>query len=52
MKTKASRINALNQVIQDMKSGMTVVEECREVGVPGSYIGAQAVTYGVIGTWE
>jgi ACT domain-containing protein len=34
--TKASRINAANQVIQHMNSGMTVVEACREVGMARS----------------
>lgn len=34
--TKASRINAITQVIQYMNSGMTVVEACREVGMPRS----------------
>jgi hypothetical protein len=34
--TKASRINAVTQVIQYMNSGMTVVEACREVGMPRS----------------
>jgi hypothetical protein len=34
--TKASRINAVTQVIQHMNSGMTVVEACREVGMARS----------------
>jgi hypothetical protein len=34
--TKASRINAVTQVIQYMNSGMTVVEACREVGMASS----------------
>ena len=34
--TKASRINAVTQVIQYMNSGMTVVDACREVGMPRS----------------
>jgi hypothetical protein len=34
--TKASRINALTQVIQNMFSGMTVVDACQEVGMPRS----------------
>jgi len=34
--TKASRINALTQVIQKMFSGMTVVDTCLEVGMPRS----------------
>jgi hypothetical protein len=34
--TKASRINAVTQVIHDMNNGMTVVEACREVGMPRS----------------
>jgi len=34
--TKASRINAVTQVIQYMNSGMTVVEACKEVGMPRS----------------
>jgi hypothetical protein len=34
--TKASRINAITQVIQYMNSGMTVVDACREVGMPRS----------------
>jgi ACT domain-containing protein len=34
--TKASRINAVTQVIQHMNSGMTVVDACREVGIPRS----------------
>jgi hypothetical protein len=34
--TKASRINAVTQVIQHMNDGMTVVEACREVGMPRS----------------
>ena len=34
--TKASRINAVTQVFQYMNSGMTVVEACREVGMPRS----------------
>jgi hypothetical protein len=34
--TKASRINAVTQVIQNMNSGMTVVEACREVGMARS----------------
>jgi hypothetical protein len=34
--TKASRINAVTQVIHYMNSGMTIVEACREVGMPCS----------------
>ena len=34
--TKASRINAVTQVIQFMYSGMTVVQACREVGMARS----------------
>ena len=34
--TKASRINAITQVIQYMNSGMTVVDACREAGLPRS----------------
>jgi hypothetical protein len=34
--TKASRINAVTQVIQQMNNGMTVVDACREVGMPRS----------------
>jgi ACT domain-containing protein len=34
--TKASRINAVTQVIQYMNNGMTVVDACREVGLPRS----------------
>jgi hypothetical protein len=34
--TKASRINAVTQVIQYMNSGMTVVDACQEVGMPRS----------------
>jgi hypothetical protein len=34
--TKASRINAVTQVIQYLNNGMTVVEACREVGMPRS----------------
>jgi hypothetical protein len=34
--TKASRINAVTQVIQHMNSGMKVVDACREVGMPRS----------------
>ena len=34
--SKASRINAVTQVIQYMNSGMTVVDACREVGMPRS----------------
>jgi hypothetical protein len=34
--TKASRINAVTQVIQYMNSGMTVVDACRELGMPRS----------------
>src|SRR4030043_316620 len=34
--TKASRINAVTQVIQHMNSGMTVVDACREVGMARS----------------
>jgi hypothetical protein len=34
--TKASRINAVTQVIQHINSGMTVVEACREVGMARS----------------
>ena len=33
---KASRINAVTQVIQHMNSGMTVVEACREAGMARS----------------
>jgi hypothetical protein len=41
----------LTQVNQHMKSGMTVIQACRKVGVPRSYIGARGVPYGVSGTW-
>lgn len=34
--TKASRINAVTQVIQHMNNGMTVVEAYREVGMARS----------------
>ena len=34
--TKASRINAVTQVIQHMNSGMRVVDACREVGMARS----------------
>jgi hypothetical protein len=34
--TQASRINAVTQVIQYMNIGMTVVDVCREVGMPRS----------------
>jgi ACT domain-containing protein len=34
--TKASRINALTKVIQNMFSGMTVVDACQEVDMPRS----------------
>jgi hypothetical protein len=34
--TIASSINAVTQVIQYMNTGMTVVEACREVGMPRS----------------
>jgi hypothetical protein len=34
--TKASRVNNALQVIQHMNNGMTVVEACREVGMPRS----------------
>jgi hypothetical protein len=34
--TKASRINALTQVIHNMYGGMSVVEACREAGMPRS----------------
>jgi hypothetical protein len=34
--TKASRINAMTQVIHNMYGGMSVVEACREVGMPRS----------------
>jgi hypothetical protein len=34
--TKASRINAVTQVIQYMNNGMKVVDACREVGMPRS----------------
>ena len=34
--TKASRINIVTQVIQRMNNGMSVVEACREVGIPRS----------------
>jgi ERCC4-related helicase len=33
---KASRINAVTQVIQYMNNGMKVVDACREVGMPRS----------------
>jgi hypothetical protein len=33
---KASRINAVTQVIQYMNSGMTMVDACLEVGMPRS----------------
>lgn len=33
---KASRINTAVQVIQHMNNGMTVVEACKEVGIPRS----------------
>src|SRR4030042_7151465 len=32
--TKATRINAVTQVIQHVNSGMKVVDACREVGMP------------------
>lgn len=34
--TKASRVNTALQVIQHMNEGMTVVEACKEVGLPRS----------------
>ena len=34
--TKASRVNNALQVIQHMNAGMSVVEACREVGIPRS----------------
>ena len=34
--TKASRINNAIQVIEKMNTGLTVVEACREVGIPRS----------------
>ena len=34
--TKASRINAVTQVIQYMNNGMKVIDACREVGMPRS----------------
>ena len=34
--TKASRINAVTQVIQHMNNGMKVVDACREVGMARS----------------
>lgn len=34
--TKASRVNTALQVIQHMNAGMSVVEACREVGIPRS----------------
>lgn len=34
--TKTSRINTALQVIQHMNDGMTVVEACKEVGIPRS----------------
>jgi ACT domain-containing protein len=34
--TKASRVNTALQVIQRMNNGMTIVDACREVGVPRS----------------
>lgn len=34
--TQASRVNAAIQVIQHMNSGMTVVDACKEVGLPRS----------------
>jgi hypothetical protein len=34
--TKASRINAVTQVIKNMNNGMKVVDACREVGMPCS----------------
>jgi predicted transcriptional regulator len=34
--TKASRVNTALQVIQHMNDGMTVVEACKEVGIPRS----------------
>ena len=34
--TKASLVNAAIQVIQHMNSGMTVVDACKEVGIPRS----------------
>jgi hypothetical protein len=36
--TKASRINALTQVILYTNSGMTVVEACKAVGMPCSLL--------------
>ena len=34
--TRASRVNTVLQVIQLMNNGMTIVDACREVGVPRS----------------
>jgi ACT domain-containing protein len=34
--TKASRINHAIQVMQHMNSGMTVVDACKEIGIPRS----------------
>jgi hypothetical protein len=34
--TKASRVNSAKQVMQHMNSGMTVVDACKEVGIPRS----------------
>jgi ACT domain-containing protein len=34
--TKASRVNSAIQVIQHMNNGMTVVDACKEVGLPRS----------------
>ena len=34
--TQASRVNSAIQVIQQMNSGMTVVDACKEVGLPRS----------------
>ena len=34
--TKASRINSAIQVMQHMNSGMTVIDACKEVGIPRS----------------
>jgi hypothetical protein len=34
--TKASRINAVTQVIQHLNSGISVVEACKDVGMTQS----------------
>ena len=34
--TKASRVNSAKQVMQHMNSGMTVIDACKEVGIPRS----------------